>query len=172
MSKAFTREETPDAPVVVPARAPLPAGVANYVTPRGLELLRAEARELAAERLDVERAGDGAERAQALARLNRRRADLDGRIASAVVVQPPAGPTDEVRFGAEVKLLGEDGRELRYRIVGVDEAAPGDGRIAFVSPLARALLGRRAGDSATVRTPRGSEELELVAVSYPADDDG
>jgi transcription elongation factor GreB len=169
VSKAFTREEPAEAPVVVPSRAPLPAGATNYVTPRGLERLRAEARQLAAERVEAERAAEGPERAQALALLARRRADLDERIASAVVVHPPAEPSDQVRFGAEMHLRGEDGRELRYQIVGVDEADPSQGRIAFVSPLARALLGRTVGDSASVRTPRGSEELELLAVVYPGD---
>jgi transcription elongation factor GreB len=167
VSKAFTREEPIEAPEVVPARAPLPEGAVNYVTPRGMELLRAEARELALERADAEGALEGGERARALSRLARRRADLDERIASAVVVEPPEEPSDEVRFGAEVTLRGEDGRERRYRIVGVDEASPGEGRIAFVSPVARALLGRQVGDTATVRTPRGSEELEVLAVAYP-----
>ncbi len=61
-----------------------------------------------------------------------------------------------------------DGRggPRRYQIVGVDEADAASGKIAFVSPLARALLGRSAGDTAHVRTPRGEEELEIVAVEY------
>ena len=167
MSKAFTKEDAVDTAVVVPGRAPLPAGASNYVTPRGLELLRAESRELARERTEAESGLDGADRIHALAVLNRRKADLDDRLASAVLVSAPEEPGDEVRFGAEVRVRGEDGRERSYQIVGVDEANPGAGRIAFLSPLARALLGRRVGDAATVRTPRGDEELELLAVSYP-----
>ncbi len=167
MSKAFTKEDAVETAIVVPGRAPLPAGASNYVTPRGLELLRAESRELARERAEAEGGLDGADRTHALAVLNRRKADLDERLASAVVVSAPEEPGDEVRFGAAVSVRGEDGRERSYRIVGVDEANPSEGRIAFVSPLARALLGRRAGDAATVRTPRGDEELEVLAVSYP-----
>jgi len=60
VSKAFTREEPAEAAVVVPPRAPLPAGTQNYVTPRGLELLRAESHDLARERAEAERAVDGA----------------------------------------------------------------------------------------------------------------
>ena len=56
--------------------------------------------------------------------------------------------------------------EKRYQIVGVDEADAAQGRISFVSPLARALLGRAAGDVVRLRTPRGDEELEVVAVEY------
>ena len=118
--------------VVVPGRAPLPPGASNYVTPRGLELLRAESRELARERVEAETGLDGADRTHALVVLNRRKADLDERLASAVLVSAPEEPGDEVRFGAAVRVRGEDGRERSYQIVGVDEASPGEGRIAFV----------------------------------------
>jgi transcription elongation factor GreB len=168
VSKAFTKEESAEAPVVVPPRAPLPAGVPNYVTPRGLERLRAEARDLAEERGAAEAGLEGAERARALALLARRRADLDERIASAVLVETPEQPCHEVRFGAAVTVRGEDGGERRYTIVGVDEADASRGRIAFVSPVARALLGRQVGEDATVLTPRGSEELEVISVDYPS----
>jgi len=167
VSKAFTSEETQADPIVVPPRAPLPDGAVNYVTPRGLELLRAESRELAEERVRVEQSLDGAERAHALTLLTGRKLDLDERLTSAVLVEPPAEPPDQVRFGAAVTVCAEDGPERVYRIVGVDEADPTQGCIAFSSPLARALLGRRAGDVATVRTPRGDEELEVLAVDYP-----
>jgi transcription elongation factor GreB len=166
VSKAFTKEESAEALVVVPPRAPLPPGVPNYVTPRGLERLRAEARDLAEERSAAETGLQGADRTRALAVLARRRADLDERIASAVVVEAPEQPSEEVRFGAEVTVRGEDGDERRYTIVGVDEADARSGLIAFVSPVARALLGRQVGDAATVVTPRGSEELEVISVDY------
>jgi transcription elongation factor GreB len=138
------------------------------VTPRGLDLLRAESRELARERADAERTLDGDERRRTLERLVRRKADLDERLAGAVVVGAPEGPCEEVRFGAQVTLRGESGLERRYQIVGVDEADPAGGRIAFVSPLARALLGRSVGETAAMQTPRGDEELEVLAVVYPA----
>jgi transcription elongation factor GreB len=60
----------------------------------------------------------------------------------------------------------ESGDERRYRIVGVDEADVAHGRVAFVAPLARALLGKKVGDGATVRTPGGEEELEVLAIAY------
>ena len=71
-----------------------------------------------------------------------------------------------MRFGAEVTVRAEDGSERSYRLVGVDEAEPAAGSIAFVSPLARALLGKRLGDVVTVRTPRAEEELEILKVEY------
>ena len=94
-----------------------------------------------------------------------RRAELERRIASAEVVPRPAEPQGRVRFGATVTVDGRSGRR-RYQIVGVDEADAASGRIAFLSPLARALLGCVAGDTVRVRTPRGEEELEIAAVDY------
>ncbi|HXX46951.1 MAG TPA: GreA/GreB family elongation factor [Myxococcota bacterium] len=156
MSKAFTSEETRDAPELVRPRAPLPAGVPNYVTARGLAQLRAELVGLASRPASAEQA----------AALAERRAALEERIASAELVAPP--PSDAraaVRFGAAVTVSGALG-ERRYRIVGVDEADPASGRIAFTSPLARALIGRALGDEVRVRAPRGAETLEIVAVDY------
>jgi transcription elongation factor GreB len=63
------------------------------------------------------------------------------------------------------------GRDRSYQIVGVDEADPSSGRITFVAPLARALLGRSLGESLSVRTPHGEEELDIVEISYPDSQD-
>lgn len=168
MSKAFTDEENAELPRFVPPRAPLPPGVPNYVTPRGLALLHAELAALQAERADAERALPELERGPALAALAQRRAELEARIASAELVRPGAEPADRVRFGTTVTVAGEAGAR-RVRIVGVDEADAAHGRIAFVAPLARVLLGRAVGDTVRVRLPRGEEELEIVAIGA-ADD--
>ena len=152
MSKAFTSEETAEDAPIVPARAPLPDGVPNYVTPHGLAQLRDEQSALRAQ------SGDPAVLAQ-------RRAELEERLATAQVVLPPAEPSDVVRFGATVTVAGANGVR-RHRIVGVDEADPARGKIAFVSPLARALVGRAVGDTIRLQAPRGFEDLEIVAVDY------
>jgi transcription elongation factor GreB len=144
VSKAFTRDDRPDEPVIVHHRPSLPPGVPNYLTDGGLAALRAE---LAATQ-------PGA-----------RRSELERQLAIAVVPAPPAD-RDEIRFGARVELRAEDGQLRQVRIVGVDEAEPAQGAIVFVAPLARALLGSRAGDIVTVRTPGGSEQLEVVGVDY------
>lgn len=163
MSKAFTSEETVDAPVIVSPRAPLPDGAPNYVTSRGLALLRAELETLEAERAKIEGASDAAARLPALAA---RLGELAARIGSAVEVDGPSQPAGEVRFGATATVRDQHGAERRYRIVGVDEADARAGLVAFVSPIARALLGRRVGELTALRTPRGEEELEIVAVTY------
>jgi transcription elongation factor GreB len=166
MSKAFSKEDGPDDPVLVPSRPPLPAGVANYVTARGLEALHAEHARRAAERAALETPGSESKPSHALSVARARLRELDERIASAVVVDPRAHPPDEVRFGATVTVRGESGGDRQYEIVGVDEADAAHGRVAFVAPLARALLGKRVGEVVVVRTPRGDEELEVTAIAY------
>jgi transcription elongation factor GreB len=162
MSKAFTSEEA-TIDVIVPPRAPLPPGVPNYVTPRGLELLRSERRQLEAARAELERGPDEG-RAAALAAWSTRLAELDQRLASAELVEAPASGTTVIRFGSSVTVADEAALEKTYTIVGVDEADPGQGTIAFLSPLARALLGREPGDTVQVQTPGKRLELEIVRV--------
>lgn len=180
MSRAFLKNETADDPVVIPARAPLPPGVINYVTPRGLALLRAELADLEAERARVQtNAGDETERTRQLAELNGRLGLLNGRIAGAKVVDPAAQPQDQdneslVRFGATVTLrmrttpTPNAGTERRLAIVGVDEADASHGRIAFTAPIARAMQGKRVGETVTLRTAQGENVLTIVAISYDA----
>lgn len=162
MSKAFTKDDDTGAPQFVRSRPPLPRGVPNYVTPRGLAALREERVRLDAERSRWETAGDAAAAGTVTARM----VELDARIGCAVVVPRPAGEAREtVRFGASVVLVqehkgnsdGDGDVERRYQIVGVDEADAASGRIAFTAPLARALLGRRAGETAQVNALHGQE---------------
>jgi transcription elongation factor GreB len=167
MSKAFTSEETAPDPVMVRPRAPLPVGVPNYVTRRGLQALQRELAELERERVTAEQgSGLGPEEQARAAVLATRVAELAGRIHGAVLVDPPAGPADEVRFGARVVARDAEGRQRRLQIVGVDEADGRQGKVAFVAPIARALLGRRRGELATLRSPRGEEQLEVVDIEY------
>ncbi|HSZ81952.1 MAG TPA: GreA/GreB family elongation factor [Polyangia bacterium] len=152
MSKAFTKDDGPAAPEIARHRPPLPAGP-NHVTAAGLRALRAE---LA--RLDAAPMEAGARGAAW-------RAELEGRIATAVVAAPPRD-RDEVRLGARVGLRGADGHTRALTIVGVDEADASNGRIAFMAPVARALLGRRRGDVVSIRSPSGEDDVEIVSVLY------
>lgn len=167
MSKAFTNEETPDAPLLAPRRAPLPDGIPNYVTRAGFEALQRELRELAQERARILTGPrDGAEHAAELAVAQQRMAELEGRIAGALIIHSDALSRDSVRFGARVTVLDESDVARCYTIVGVDEADAARGLIAFTAPLARALLGKRVGDSVKVRTPRQQQELTVSAIDY------
>lgn len=73
-------------------------------------------------------------------------------------------------FGATVTIADEDGSESTFAIVGIDEADVGRGRIAWISPMARALLKAREGDTVSVQTPEGRREVDIVAVRYQAID--
>lgn len=169
MSRGFTKEDDSLPPPLVPPRAPLPPGVPNYVTPRGLQLLRAELAELEADRarLDADAAPDAQARTQQLLIVNGRISALTARLTSAKVVEPRAEAPAEVRFGTTVTLRNAVGTERQLTIVGVDEADASAGRVAFTAPIARAVVGKHAGQTAQVRTAQGEELVEIVAVGYP-----
>jgi len=94
---------------------------------------------------------------------------LQKQLESYEVVDPAARPrTDRVFFGATVTVEDEDGETFTYQIVGGDELdeSLGPGRISYEAPLGRALLGKREGDSVTVRRPAGEMELTIVKVAW------
>jgi transcription elongation factor GreB len=159
MSKAFTREDDASsrAEDLPEEEWPLPEGVRYYATPQAARRLQAEHAELR----DAPR-GDETQRRQ----IERRLRALERRLGLLEIVDPQVGPRDRVRFGATVTVADDEGRERRYRIVGIDDVDPRRGAVSYVSPVARALLGARAGDLVTLRSPRGAEEVEVVAISF------
>jgi transcription elongation factor GreB len=159
VSKAFTKDDGPEPAPILRRRAPLPEGTPNYVTHRGLQALRDELAQL-----DASPPNGEASTRDANARTTWR-SELEKRIATAVVAPPP-DHRDEVRFGAMVRVQDAEGETRELQIVGVDEADASRGLVAFTAPLARALLGRRAGDIASVRRPGGEEELTVLEISY------
>lgn len=172
VSKAFTKDDAPEDPVVAP-RAPLPDGVPNYVTPRGLRLLRDELARLEQRSHEIDDASSGEDdvRRQRSV-LAQRMSELATRITSAQLVAHAGRDASKVRFGTRVTVRdAESGDERIVRIVGVDEADPGAGRIAFTAPLARAVMGLAVGDVAIVETPAGEDEVEVVAIDVPPGDE-
>ncbi|HYE79745.1 MAG TPA: GreA/GreB family elongation factor [bacterium] len=170
MSRGFVKEDDALPPPLIPPRAPLPAGVPNYVTPPGLALLRAELTDLEAERarLDATPTSDQAARTQQLLFVNGRISALTSRLSSARVVATPNPPPDEVRFGATVTLqpVNSPGPERRFTIVGVDEADASEGLVAFVAPIARAVIGKKVGQTTTLRSADGEELLRIASITY------
>lgn len=161
MNKAFTKEDDGGGPERLPDLPISPHP--NHVTPRGLRLLQERRDALEAE---VARLRAGRESAADLTPLSVAERDLryvEARLASAILVTPPEAP-GRVLFGTTVRVADEDGRETRYTIVGEDEAAPEEGRITHVSPLARALLEAEPGDVVDWVKPGGTEELEVLSV--------
>lgn len=170
MSRGFVNEDSQQAPVFIPPRAPLPEGVPNYVTPRGKRLLLEEREALERRRselADVE--GDEARRERAV--LAGTLQQLHERIARAQTLDPARQAPDAVRFGATVTVQPPKGAARTVQIVGVDEAAWGpadDGvdRVAFLAPIARAVTGKRPGDSVVLETAAGPQTLTITALKY------
>jgi transcription elongation factor GreB len=165
MSRGFVKEDDQEEAPFVPPRAPLPDGVANYVTTRGLELLLQERTDLERERTAI--TGSDSERRRAQAEIDGRSALLNERIVTARVVESTT-PHADVRFGNTVTFVHVDGPqqglERTITIVGVDEASVKEQRIAFTAPIARALIGTRAGD--TVEFKLGTALLHLRITQF------
>lgn len=160
MSKAFTKEGEGEALEELPPVDEWPAGVKNYLTPEGHAALKREI-----DRVREAPRGD----ARSRVRLEQRLQALLARLEAAEVIDPAAQPRDVVRFGARVTIEDDDGAERRYRIVGVDEADPKRGWVSWRSPIARALTGRRVGDTTMLHTPARDEELTVTAIDYEAE---
>jgi transcription elongation factor GreA len=92
--------------------------------------------------------------------------DLEGKVGAAEVIDPPTSG-DRVTFGSTVLLEDEAGKEVRYQIVGSDEADPAKGKISILSPLARTLIGKKVGDSVTAQLPSGKKAFDIVKANFP-----
>lgn len=180
MSKAFTKETDQDNDEL-PPELKVPAGSKNYMTPGGHRRMRDELYQLvnkerpeltqivnwAASNGDRSENGDYLYGKRRLREIDRRIRFLSKRLENAEVVDPEQRePTDQVFFSATVTYAREDGREETVSIVGVDETDLSRNHISWTSPVARALLKAREGDAVLLRTPAGSEELEILEVCY------
>ncbi|MDR2241057.1 MAG: transcription elongation factor GreB [Zoogloeaceae bacterium] len=183
MNKAFVKEDGADADEdAAPDAAPaLPPGARNYMTRQGHARLGAELAHLvkterpalvqtvawAAANGDRSENGDYIYGKKRLREIDRRIRFLMKRLEGAEVVDPAAQENvEQVFFGATVTVCDADGVEAVYQIVGVDEADAGQGRISWISPLARALLKAREGDAVRFLSPAGPRELEITGIAY------
>ena len=182
MSKAFTKETDGDDPDddAPSGELAIPKGVKNYITPVGFARLKDELKQLlhterpalvktvswAAGNGDRSENGDYIYGKRRLREIDRRIRFLTKRLDAAEVVDPAQQKSNKILFGATVTVQGEEGGERKYSIVGIDETDGQRGRVSWISPLAKALLGAQAGDAVTLRTPRGEVELEIVAIEY------
>lgn len=183
MNKAFVKEQDGGDDDDLPeGAAALPAGTRNYLTPAGYAALREELSRLmleerpamvqvvswAASNGDRSENGDYLYGKKRLREIDRRMRFLTKRLELAEVVDPSAQPNkDQVFFGATVMYSDKAGVEHTITIVGVDEADPLNGKISWISPVARALIKAHEGDTVTLRTPGGVEELDILEVRYP-----
>jgi transcription elongation factor GreB len=183
VNKAFVKESDADDDDDVGGLPPIPPGAKNYITPQGYQRIREELLQL----IDVERPevvrivhwaasnGDRSENGdyiygkRRLREIDRRIRFLTKRLDLAEVVDPSVHHgSDQVFFGATVTYVNAAGDEQTISIVGIDELDPLNGKISWVSPVARALTKAKEGDVITLRTPAGDDELEILRVTYPS----
>lgn len=181
MSKAFVKESDDDDDLDA-ATPSIPTGAKNYMTPAGHQRMKDELLRL----IDVDRPevvrvvswaasnGDRSENGdyiygkRRLREIDRRIRFLTKRLDLAEVVDPSVHHgSDQVFFGATVTYENRAGEEHTVTIVGIDELDPLNGKISWISPVARALTKAREGDSVTLKTPAGVDELTILDVSYP-----
>ncbi|KAB0598556.1 transcription elongation factor GreB [Cupriavidus gilardii] len=183
MSKAFVKEPSDDEDDDLPEGAtPLPAGTKNYITAQGYQRLRGELMHL----IDVERPeivqivswaasnGDRSENGdylygkKRLREIDRRIRFLTRRLDKAEVVDPSLqGDNDQIFFGATVTYANQSGEENTITIVGMDEVDLDAHRVSWISPIAKALIKAREGDTVPLRTPSGIEQIDILEVRYP-----
>jgi transcription elongation factor GreB len=168
MSRAFVREsDVPQLPELPPLVSPLPAGAKNYLTEPGAERLRGELTRL----LEQDRprlagaAPDDIDAKRELQILDQRIRYLQESLRTAEITPALAGPIDTVRFGTTVTVQEASGTRTQYRIVGVDETDLDRNWVSWLSPIARALMNARVGDRVKFKAPRGTRELEIVAIT-------
>jgi len=138
-----------------------------------LKRLRIEERPAIIEAIEVARAhGDLSENAEYHAAKERQGhveatiADLEDRLARAMVIDPTTLSGDKVVFGATVTLIDEDEKKVKYQLVGQQEADARVGRISYNSPLGRALIGRQKGEEVEVTTPAGDRYYEIAKIEF------
>jgi transcription elongation factor GreB len=180
MSKAFVKEtdDEPDLPEDAPQ---LPSGLKNYMTPDGHRQMQEELRRLlredrpktvevvawAAGNGDRSENGDYLYGKKRLREIDRRIRFLSKRLETALVVDPAAQKNrGQVFFGATVTYASGAGAEKTVTIVGIDEADLDQGRVSWISPVARALLKAQEGDLVELRTPSGIERIEVLEIRY------
>jgi transcription elongation factor GreB len=180
MSKAFVKEtdDEPDLPDDAPQ---LPSGLKNYMTPDGHRHMQEELRRLlredrpktvevvawAADNGDRSENGDYLYGKKRLREIDRRIRFLSKRLETALVVDPAAQKNrEQVFFGATVTYANDAGAEKTVTIVGIDEADLDQGRVSWISPVARALLKAQEGDLVELRTPSGIERIEVLEIRY------
>ncbi len=157
MSVAFTKEEDSESAAAELPDRPI-SSHPNLVTPQGLEQLESALAEARAAYTAAQAGGEVKSDRTAMARATRDLRYYAARRASARLVPPTPG-SDRVTFGGQATIARPDGRVQTFRIVGEDEADPAKGSISYISPLARALLGREIGDVVVV----GGSDVEVVA---------
>ena len=167
MSRAFVKESDDDLVAGELPERPLPSH-ANYVTAKGLELLQTRVRELSERHEHLKRDSDeNSEARQKLREIDRDLRYFRSQLDRATLVDTENQPREQVHFGAIVAIEDEEGAQQEFTIVGDDEADVSAGKISWASPLGRAMIGAKIGDTVVWRRPAGEAQVCIVDIRYP-----
>lgn len=161
MSRGFVKEGDQEDVPMVPPRAYLPAGVVNYVTPVGFEMLKQERQSLIDERDAIQTSGQESDSRVMRNFINAKLDLLECRLRTAKVVEHVHN--GEIMFGSCVTFV-MNGSEVSMQITGVDEATASKGKIPFTSPMAKALFGHHVGDFLDILLPGGMKTIKIVRI--------
>ncbi|MFO7575726.1 MAG: GreA/GreB family elongation factor [Bacteroidales bacterium] len=166
MSRGFVKEDDQEENPIVPPRAYLPEGVANFVTPNGINQLLAEKQMLINEKNNLTNASENEKRI-ASNYINAKLQLLENRIAEAKIVNLNEQPQNEVRFGATITFITESSKNIQtFQIVGVDETDISKGKVSFLSPIAKVLLNKKVGDKFILKQAGKNNVFEIINISY------
>lgn len=165
MSRGFVKEDDLElAGTDLPER-PISPHV-NYVTPVGLHQLQQTVKTLESERATFATHKEEPNAQQKLAEIDRDLRYFFTKLDSAQLVKPEQQTHHTILFGATVTVEDEEGEQHRFQIVGEDEADIALHKVSYVSPVAKALLGRKVGDSTTWQRPAGALQLDILNIEY------
>ena len=166
MSRGFVKEDDQEEVPLVPPRADLPAGTENFVTQNGLHSLLEEKDLLLREQESLDSSQEKEYRIS-FNHINAKLQLLNERINSAKIIDPTKLPQDEIHIGAKVTFKNIDNHSTQtFQLVGVDEANIAQKKISFITPLAKALMHKKAGEKAVLNLGEKKSIFEILKIEY------
>ncbi|MDH4456665.1 MAG: GreA/GreB family elongation factor [Candidatus Methylopumilus sp.] len=166
MSRGFVKEDDLELAGTDLLERPI-SELPNYVTPNGLKQLKAIEGDLLNERELLAPKKEDPTAVQKLAMVDRDLRYVQSRLEQAILVETPNNETpSSVVFGTTVTVEDDEGEQHHFKIVGEDEADIALNTVSFASPLAKALIGNKMGDSVRWKRPAGDLNLEIITITY------
>ena len=164
MSRGFVKEDDQEEVPLVPPRADLPAGTENFVTQNGMDALLEEKEDLLRQQESLDLSHEKEYRIS-FNHINAKLQLLNERITSAKIIDQKKLPEDEIHFGVTVTFKNiETNINQTFQLVGVDEANISKGKLAFTTPLAKALLYKKVGEKAILKLGEKENIFEIVKI--------
>lgn len=164
MSRGFVKEDDQEEVPLVPPRADLPAGTENFVTKNGMDALLEEKEDLLRQQESLDLSQEKEYRIS-FNHINAKLQLLNERITSAKIIDQKKLPEDEIHFGVTVTFKNiEININQTFQLVGVDEANISKGKLAFTTPLAKALLHKKVGEKAILKLGEKENIFEIVKI--------